>query len=67
MKRRYMIVVQHEVIIYAETVKQAEHNLLESPFIKARSNPKCVSVTQIPLPEDEPQNPLIDERRAPGS
>lgn len=66
-RRRYKIVVQHEVIMYAENKEQAQHNLLESPFMKARTNPVCVSVTQIPLPEDETHAPLIDERRAPGT
>jgi len=65
--KRYQIVIQHEVIMYAESAKQAQENLLETPFVKARTNPKCVSVTQIPLPADEPQTPLIDERRAPGT
>ncbi len=64
---RYQILIQHEVIIYAESAEQAQKNLLETPFVKARTNPKCVSVTQIPLPLDEPQSPLIDERRAPGT
>lgn len=65
--KRYKIVVQHEVIIYAETEKQAEQNLLATPFMKERTNPRCVYVTEIPLPENERQTPLIDERRAPGS
>jgi hypothetical protein len=65
--KRYQIVIQHEVIMYAESAKQAQENLLETPFVKARTNPKCVSVTEIPLPENEQQAPLIDERRAPGT
>jgi len=35
--------------------------------MKERTNPRCVYVTEIPLPENERQTPLIDERRAPGS
>ena len=66
-RRRYKIVVQHEVIVYAETKEKAEQSLLTSEFMKNRTNPKCVSTTQIPLPEDEPQVPIIDERRAPGT
>jgi|KBSSwiStaDraftv2_1062776.scaffolds.fasta_scaffold330577_2 hypothetical protein len=66
-KRRYKIVVQHEVIIYAENRQAAEKNLLATPFMRSRTNPECVSITQLPLPEDEKQEPLIDERKAPGS
>jgi len=65
--KRYKIVVQHEVVIYAESEKTAEQNLLATPFMKSRTNPRCVYTTEIPLPENEPQNPVIDERRAPGS
>lgn len=65
--KRYKIVVQHEVTYYAESEKEAERNLLETPFMKARTNPRCVYTTEIPLPENEKQAPLIDERRAPGS
>jgi hypothetical protein len=65
--KRYKIVVQHEVVFYAESEKAAEDGVLATPFMKSRTNPRCVYVTEIPLPENEPQNPLIDERRAPGS
>jgi hypothetical protein len=65
--KRYKIVVQHEVVIYAESEKTAEQNLLATHFMKSRTNPRCVYVTEIPLPENEVQNPVIDERRAPGS
>jgi hypothetical protein len=65
--KRYKIVVQHEVVFYAESEKAAEENVLATPFMKSRTNPRCVYVTEIPLPEDERQAPVIDERRAPGS
>jgi hypothetical protein len=65
--KRYQIVIQHEVIMYAESAQQAQDNLLETPFVKARTNPQCISVTEIPMPESEQQAPLIDERRAPGT
>lgn len=65
--KRYKIVVQHEVVFYAESEKAAEENVLATPFMKSRTNARCVYVTEIPLPENERQAPLIDERRAPGS
>jgi len=65
--KRYKIVVQHEVVIYAESEKEAEQNLLATHFMKSRTNPRCVYVTEIPLPEHEKQVAIIDERRAPGS
>jgi hypothetical protein len=65
--KRYKIVVQHEVVMYADTEKGAEQNLLATPFMKSRTNPRCVYVTEIPLPENERQSPVIDERKAPGS
>lgn len=65
--KRYKIVVQHEVIIYAESEQKAEQNLLGTPFMKSRTNPRCVYVTEIPMPGSETQTPVIDERKAPGS
>lgn len=65
--KRYKIVIQHEVIMYAETEQEAERNCLATSFMKGRTNPRCVYVTEIPLPENEPQTLVIDERRAPGS
>lgn len=65
--KRYKIVVQHEVIVYAESEQEAERNLLAGPFMRSRTNARCVYITEIPLPENEQQKPVIDERRAPGS
>lgn len=65
--KRYMILVQHEVIVYAENEKAAASSLLSNEFIKNRTNPKCVFIQQIPLPNDEIMEPIIDVRKAPGS
>ena len=65
--KRYKIVVQHEVVMYAESEKEAEANLMATPFMKSRTNPRCVYLTEIPLPENEPRTPILDERKAPGS
>jgi hypothetical protein len=65
--KRYKIVVQHEVVMYAESEQEAERNLLATPFMKSRTNPRCVYLTEIPLPENETQTPILDERKAPGS
>jgi len=53
--KRYKIVVQHEVVIYAESEKTAEQNLLATHFMKSRTNPRCVYVTEIPLPNTRPR------------
>lgn len=65
--KRYRIIVQHEVIMYAESEREAEANLLATPFMKSRTNPQCMETIEIPLPENEAQTPIIDDRRAPGS
>ncbi|HEX6826554.1 MAG TPA: hypothetical protein VF077_09600 [Nitrospiraceae bacterium] len=65
--KRYKILVQHELIMYAESEQDAEKKLLATPFMKARTNPQCMKTTEIPLPIDEPMIPIIDGRTAPGS
>lgn len=65
--KRYKILVQHELIVYANSPEEAEKALLAHPFMKSRTNPQCVTTHEVPLPENEIQSPIIDERRAPGS
>lgn len=65
--KRYKIVVRHELIVYADSEEEAEKAILASDFMKSRTNPHCLSVAEIPMPENEPQVPIIDERRAPGT
>jgi hypothetical protein len=65
MIKRYLILVQHEVIVYAEDDKAAERSLLRNPFTKDRTNLKCVYIQELPL--HDKQEPIIDERKAPGS
>ena len=62
--KRYQIVVQHEVIVYAENERAAKSSLLHNAFLKDRTNVQCVSVTEIP--EHEPSE-FIDVRKAPGA
>lgn len=64
-QKRYLVVVSHEVIIYAENEKVAEGNLRRSESMKDRTNLKIVYMKEIPLPENEPIQ-LIDTRKAPG-
>jgi len=62
-----MILVQHEVIIYAEDEKAAERSLLRSEFMKNRVNLHCTYISEIPMPGDEKTGSVIDERKAPGA
>lgn len=63
--KRYVIIVQHEVVVYAKDKKAAEGSLLNNPFLKDRTNVRCVSITEIPLYEKTES--VIDERKAPGA
>jgi hypothetical protein len=65
--KRYQLVIQHEVIIYEEDEENARAALLRNPDMRLRTNLQCVSVTEIPMPENEPPRSIIDERKAPGS
>lgn len=65
--KRFQIVIQHEVIIYEEDAEKARNRLLTNPDMKLRTNLQCVSVTEIPLPENEPAREVLDKRTAPGS
>jgi len=61
------MLVQHEVIVYAEDEKAAKRSLLSNTFMRGRTNLQCVYLTEIPLPEHEGARSVIDERKAPGS
>jgi len=63
--KRYLILVQHEVIMYGEDEKAATSSLLHSKFMRDRTNIKCVYVQELPL--HDKQEPIIDVRTAPGS
>ncbi len=63
--KRYLILVQHEVIVYGEDEKAAERSLSRSEFFRNRVNVKCAYITELPL--HDKQEPIIDERKAPGS
>jgi hypothetical protein len=64
--KRYEIVIQHEVIIYAENEKAAECSLYNNQFLRNRTNLICISITELPMPEDEGIPYLEDHRKAPG-
>ena len=63
--KRYLILVQHEVIMYGEDEKAATSSLLHNKFMRDRTNLKCVYVQELPL--HDKQEPIIDERKAPGT
>lgn len=65
MSKRYAIVVQHEVIMYAEDEDSAKNKVLNNPDMRLRHKLECVSVTEIPMHDE--QTAIIDERRAPGA
>jgi hypothetical protein len=65
MMKRYLILVQHEVIMYGEDEKAAERSLLHNKFFSDRTNLKCVYIQELPL--HDKQEPITDERKAPGS
>lgn len=64
-QKRWLIIVQHEVIIYGEDERAAERSLSHSEFFKDRVNLKCVYISELPL--HDKQEPIIDIRKAPGS
>ena len=65
--KRYMILVQHEVVIYAENEKSAKANLMRN--MANRTNPQCVFIQEIPLPKDEKidVHEYYDNRKTPGA
>ena len=65
--KRYMILVQHEVIVYGESEQAAERSLLSNKFMKERTNPKCVFIQEIPMPDQKKHVVFEDWRKAPGA
>ena len=65
--KRYQVTIQHEVIIYSEDEQRAVNALERNPEMKLRHNLQVIGIKEIPLPEHEPSQPIIDERTAPGS
>ena len=63
--KRFLILVQHEVIMYGEDEKAATSSLLNSSFMKNRTNPKCVFIQELPM--NEKRIVFEDYRRAPGA
>ena len=64
-QKRFLILVQHEVIMYGEDEKAATRSLLHSKFMRERTNVKCVYVQELPL--HDKQETIIDCRTAPGT
>ena len=64
-QKRFLILVQHEVIMYGEDEKAATRSLLHSKFMRERTNVKCVYVQELPL--HDKQEAIIDCRTAPGT
>ena len=62
--KRYLIIVQHEVTVYAENENQAEKTVRNSEFMKGRTNLRCVYITEIIMPEQEKTVFFEDWRRA---
>jgi len=65
--KRYEIIIQHEIIIYAEDEEAAKSSLSHNSFLRDRTNLKCVSITEIPMPETEKTTFFEDYRKAPGA
>jgi hypothetical protein len=65
--KRYEIIIQHEIIIYAEDEEAARGSLSHNSFLRDRTNMKCVSITEILMPEAERAVFFEDNRKAPGA
>jgi hypothetical protein len=64
-QKRFMLIIQHEVVVYAEDEKTARANLLRSPFAKERTKLQIVFAQEIPMHE---RIPIIEDyRKAPGT
>ena len=48
-QKRYLLLVQHEVIMYGEDEKAAQSSLFHSQFARDRTNLKCVYIQEIPF------------------
>lgn len=60
--KRYSIVIQHEVIVYAY-----DEILAQATAIRSYANCTCVVARELPLVENEVHTPILDNRTAPGS
>lgn len=63
--KRYMVIVQHEVVVYGEDEKAAKSSL--SRIMSNRTNLQCVFIQELPMPNDEKISVIEDYRRAPGA
>jgi hypothetical protein len=63
-QKRFMMVIQHEIIVYGENEKAAESSLLRTPYAKKRTNLHVVFIQEIPL--HEKTEIIEDYRKAPG-
>jgi hypothetical protein len=59
--KRYAIMIQHEIIIYAPTEEAAKATAVRNHY-----KVTCVAVRELKSIEDE-RSVLIDNRKAPGS
>jgi hypothetical protein len=65
--KRYKVIIQHEVIIYGDDEEAAKGSLSRNPFLRDRTNLQCISITELPMPEDEGSSFFEDHRKAPGA
>lgn len=63
--KRYLIIVQHEIVMYAGNEKEAEKAVLRNPFFKDRTNLRVTYISEIPLTEK--LQAFEDYRKAPGA
>ncbi len=64
-QRRFMLIIQHEVIMYGEDEKKARANFLRTPFAKERTNLHITYAQEIT--NEERVTVFEDYRRAPGA
>jgi hypothetical protein len=62
--KRYMITIQHEIIVYAYNPEQAQTLALKA----YSAEPKCIAIKELPDIESEALalGQIIDNRKAPG-
>jgi len=65
--KRYLVIVQHEITVYANDEKGAERVIQRNEFLKGRTNLKVTYITEIPIPDNEKIVVFEDYRRAPGA
>lgn len=64
-QRRFMLIIQHEVVMYGEDEKTARANFLRSPFAKERTNLHITFAQEIT--HEERVAVFEDYRKAPGA